>query len=53
MRLIWSLSRDNYRNFKLARVTIGSGGVMRTGRGKSTAWEQHKETPYVAIFISN
>jgi hypothetical protein len=25
MRLIWSLSRDNYRNFKLARVTIGSG----------------------------
>jgi hypothetical protein len=57
-----SLYRNEYRNIKLAKATMGRGleRVKRTGRDEPVeiiiyiyAWKQHKESPCVAIFITN
>jgi hypothetical protein len=43
MRLMCSLSRNEYRNFKLARATMGSrlGRSEETERGESTGAVSH------------
>jgi hypothetical protein len=60
MWLMCSLYRNEYRNLNWPGPPWERdwGGVKRTGRDEPIgvvmyAWKQHKESPCVAIFISN
>jgi hypothetical protein len=53
MRLMCSLYRNEYRNFKLARATMGSrlGRVKKTGRGESMCGNNSRKLSVYYLYL--